>query len=41
MLKYKNEILCVSQNQYQSENLLPTAYNFSDYESPKDLRSLI
>ena len=35
MLKYKNEILCVSQNQYQSEHLLPTTI-FQKYEKVFD-----
>ena len=35
MLKYKNEILCVSQNQYQSEHLLPSTI-FQKYEKVFD-----
>ena len=31
MLKYKNEILCVSQNRYKCENLLPDTI-FQKYE---------
>ena len=35
MLKYKNEILCVSQNQYQIEYSLPTTI-FQKYEKVFD-----